>query len=420
MRTETPLPPTKGGLARNHLSFNAAMRSGLRQPSNVLDILPATGKRTPDHPAQYPEDIPRFFIRLLTDPGDLVMDPFARAGGTTLAVALAEGRRALGIEKHAPYHAFLERRFRSYQTPLMPTCSPHPCDNAAVADAPAAPTGGLTTMDWKIGELFAGAGGMALGAARAGFRHVWANDIDPDACATFRRNLDIDPASVVCAPVAEFDPTALPPIDGLVFGFPCNDYSVVGERAGTDGRYGPLYKWGVRALQHCRPAFFVAENVDGLASTKLGEDLKAIMTELEDAGYETSRMTYRFEFYDVPQARHRIIIVGFRRGLNGYFFMHPAPANRPRRTCREALERPPIPAAAANHEMPRHPERVVERLRHIRPGENAFTADLPAHLRLQMRSKALISAVYRRLDPDRPAYTVTAAGRRRHPHVPLE
>ena len=261
---------------------------------------------------------------------------------------------------------------------------------------------------YHIGELFAGAGGMALGASMSGFRHAWMNDIDADACATFRDNLDIDPCNIICSPVQELDFLRLPEIDGLAFGFPCNDFSVVGDRHGTQGHFGALYKWGVRALHHFQPLFFVAENVAGLANTDNGGDLRLILSSFERAGYNIVDHLYRFEEYGVPQARHRIIIVGFRRDL-GIWFQPPAKSDS-RRTCRQALEAPPIPANASNHEFTNQHPRVVARLRHIKPGQNAFTADIPKSLQLRMRSDATISQIYKRLEPSKPAYTVTGSG----------
>ena len=261
--------------------------------------------------------------------------------------------------------------------------------------------------DYRIGELFAGAGGMALGAKLAGFDHVWANDIDPDACRTFQANLGRH-SEVINRPVQDLDLHCLAPIDGLAFGFPCNDFSVVGERNGTAGHFGALYEWGVHALRHFQPSFFVAENVGGLASTKKGGDLKMILAALRKAGYNIVPHLYRFEEHGVPQARHRIIIVGFRRDL-GIWFRPPLP--RPERiTCREALEAPPISPTAPNHERTKQHPRVVARLGFIKPGENAFTADIPEPLRLRMRSGATISLIYKRLHPERPAYTVTGSG----------
>ena len=78
-------------------------------------------------------------------------------------------------------------------------------------------------------------------------------------------------------------------------------------------------------------------------------------------------------------------------------------------TCRTAIEQPPISADAFNNEMTKQSQSVVERLKYIKPGQNAFTAELPEHLKLNVRG-AKISQIYKRLDPERPAYTVTGSG----------
>lgn len=261
---------------------------------------------------------------------------------------------------------------------------------------------------YRLGELFAGAGGMAYGAHKAeydgySFSHVWANDMDKDACNTLRHNVPVD--TVMCSQVEKLSFEALEKIDGLVFGFPCNDFSVVGERNGINGKYGGLYKWGIKGLKTLQPLFFVAENVGGLASNGLG----IILSEMRSAGYDVFKQTYRFEEYGVPQARHRIIIIGFRRDLGIEHFEHPWPttANCPV-TSEEALS--DIPRNAPNNERTVQSGRVIERLMHIKPGENAFTADLPEDLKLKMRSNAKISQIYRRLLPNKPSYTVTGSG----------
>ena len=267
---------------------------------------------------------------------------------------------------------------------------------------------------YRLGELFCGAGGMALGAAMAEwqgqrFEHVWAVDIDPDSCRTMQRNGTIRPDSVTVADVRELDFGELPPIDGLVFGFPCNDFSIVGERRGITGEYGDLYTFGVQALNALNPCFFVAENVSGLSSTNKNSDFTRILCELEQAGlgYRVVKHLYKFEDYGVPQKRHRYVIVGFRDDM-GIEFKHPSPVCSQARSASEALA--DIPADAPNNELTAQSATVVERLKHIKPGQNAFTADLPDELRLNMRSGATISQIYRRLMPDQPAYTVTGSG----------
>ena len=265
---------------------------------------------------------------------------------------------------------------------------------------------------WELGELFAGAGGTALGASMAEygdtrFRHAWATDNNRDACKTFRLNIDIDKDSVICKDVEDLDFNQLAPIDGLIFGFPCNDFSVVGEKRGIRGRFGGLYRYGVAALRHFEPKFFVAENVSGLTSVNKSADFKMILSELEGAGYRVTPKLYKFEEYGVPQKRHRMIIVGFRNDLD-VEFVPPEPTCDNPPTVADALAGL-LEGAPNNDRTAQHP-RVVERLKHIKPGENAFTADLPEHLRLNMRSGVMISQIYRRLVPDQPSYTITGSG----------
>ena len=202
----------------------------------------------------------------------------------------------------------------------------------------------------------------------------------------------------------------LSPIEALAFGFPCNDYSVVGEQKGMDGVYGPLYSFGVKALKKFRPMWFLAENVGGLRNANDGKAFSRIMEELKAAGYKLYPNLYKFETYGIPQARHRIIIIGIRDDLD-YEFKIPsnAPYASADNSCRTAIEKPPISADAPNNELTKQSDTVVERLKHIKPGQNAFTADLPEHLKLNVTG-AKISQIYKRLDPDKPAYTVTGSG----------
>ena len=177
-----------------------------------------------------------------------------------------------------------------------------------------------------------------------------------------------------------------------------------------DGVYGPLYSYGVNALNRFRPQWFLAENVGGLRNANEGTAFARILAELREAGYVITPHLYKFEDYGIPQARHRLIIVGIRNDLNFiYRVPSPAPYADIDNSCRTAIEVPPIPADAPNNELTNQSPIVVERLNHIRPGQNAFTADLPEHLQLHIRG-ARISQIYKRLDPDRPAYTVTGSG----------
>ena len=278
-------------------------------------------------------------------------------------------------------------------------------------------------MQFIMGELFCGAGGLALGAKSAkvavddgGIMSIvpaWANDLDSWACETYSKNIlnGGTEAAAICLPVQELDIEKLAPIDGLAFGFPCNDYSIVGEQKGLKGEFGPLYNYGVKALEHHQPLWFVAENVGGLQSANSGKAFRNILLDLSKAGsgYTLTPHLYRFEEYGVPQSRHRIIIVGLRSDLD-LVYKIPAPTHTEKYvTAKEAIECPPISSGAFNHEYTRHSPRVVEMLRHIPQGENAWYSGIPEHLRLNVK-KARLSQIYRRLEPDKPAYTVTGSG----------
>ena len=269
---------------------------------------------------------------------------------------------------------------------------------------------------FKLGELFCGPGGLALGATTAnvdGMRiiHQWANDYDRDTCNTYIRNICPDnPDSVICGDVRKLDIEKLGEIDALAFGFPCNDFSVVGEQKGFDGVFGPLYTYGVKALKTYQPKWFLAENVGGLRSANDGKAFEKIKEDLINAGYKIVPNLYKFEQYGVPQARHRMIIVGIRNDLPyEYKVPSPEPYKDVDVTCKTAIENPPIPHDAHNNELTKQSKQVVERLKHIKPGENAFTADLPDELKLNVKG-AKIRQIYKRLDPTKPAYTVTGSG----------
>lgn len=271
---------------------------------------------------------------------------------------------------------------------------------------------------FRLGELFCGPGGLGWGAINAriddpNFRivHAWANDFDLPTCETYTANICPDsPETVICEDVHTLDMSKLGPIDALAFGFPCNDFSVVGEQKGFEGVYGPLYTYGVKALKLYRPKWFLAENVSGLSSANEGNAFSQILKDLRECGYILTPNLYRFEDYGVPQARHRIIIVGIRNDIDVTFKVpSPAPYSSIDNTCRTAIEIPPIPDNAANNEQTKMSSQVIERLTYIKPGQNAFNADLPDHLKLNVKG-AKMSMIYKRLDPEKPAYTVTGSG----------
>src|SRR3990167_5427986 len=152
----------------------------------------------------------------------------------------------------------------------------------------------MKNYNFKLGELFCGPGGLAYGALNAQIHkgdtaykavHAWANDYDQDSCNTYTRNICLNGhTSVICSDVKTLDMKKLSQIDAFAYGFPCNDFSLVGEQKGFNGDYGPLYTYGIGVLNQFKPKFFVAENVGGIVSANEGKALKTILNDLRSSG----------------------------------------------------------------------------------------------------------------------------------------
>jgi len=279
----------------------------------------------------------------------------------------------------------------------------------------------LAQKVFKLGELFCGPGGIALGAANARvckdgleyvIKHQWANDYDGDTCKTYRRNFyNGNGLKVIHEDVKKLDIKSLSPIDAFAYGFPCNDFSIVGEQKGFNGDFGPLYSYGIQIINHYKPKFFIAENVGGIRSSNQGQAFQKILNDLKHSGngYNLTAHLYKSEEYGVPQTRHRIVIVGIEKNL-GCHFEVPAPTTKGNPlTVADVLEKNPIPKDAFNNELTSQSKIVIERLRHIKPGQNVWNAKLPEHLKLNV-TRTQLSHIYRRLHPNKPAYTITGSG----------
>lgn len=310
----------------------------------------------------------------------------------------------------------------------------------------------------RIGEYFSGPGGLAqatLGITpyfadhygdNVQVEHVFAVDFHEDACATYHKNIhafephaklirsrDTGPGTsvpginapqeagiplVLNADVALVRPDLLGDIDGFMFGFPCNDFSLAGEKNGLNGDFGQLYKYGIKLIEEKHPEFFIAENVSGLLAANDWTAFRQIMSELREAcaskgGYDVVPHLYKFEEYGVPQTRHRVIIVGIRNDLveAGVQFRPPAPTGETV-TAREALEGIFEAGDKYPNNQPKKLSPVVQaRIEHTPPGKNIWDVNdsIPEELRLNVKS-AKMSSIYKVIDPDKPSYTVVGSG----------
>jgi DNA (cytosine-5)-methyltransferase 1 len=274
-----------------------------------------------------------------------------------------------------------------------------------------------------LGELFCGPGGIGYGAKLAkvnsnnkifNIKHSWSSDYDRDSCETYKHNISNE--NVFCTRVEDFfelvdtKKIIIPKFNAFAYGFPCNDYSNVGEKKGIKGNFGPLYSYGVEVLNRYQPDWFLAENVSGISNSNEGNTFKKILGDLKNSGkgYNLTVHKYKFEEYGVPQARHRIIIVGFNKKFGDNFYFKVPRPNYKITTSKEALS-VPISKNDPNHIFTKNSENVIQRLKYIKPGESAFTANIPKKFQLNVKG-AKISQIYKRLDPNKPSYTITGSG----------
>lgn len=173
-------------------------------------------------------------------------------------------------------------------------------------------------------SLFSGCGGGDLGLlggfnflgkryGKLNFDIMWANDIDAYAVATYRKNLG---SHILESDIRETDLHSIPDHDILVGGFPCQSFSMVGQRKGLSDPRGLLYLKMIQVLKLKQPAVFIAENVKGLISLKKGKVFKKVINDFESAGYKVSCEILNASQFGIPQKRERVFIVGVKNSKN--------------------------------------------------------------------------------------------------------
>lgn len=169
--------------------------------------------------------------------------------------------------------------------------------------------------DFTSVELFAGAGGLALGMHLAGFRHILLNEVDSMACKTLKRN---HPEwNVLEGDIRQIDFTPLNGrVDFLSGGFPCQAFSYAGKKGGLNDTRGTLFFELARAVREIQPKVFMAENVKGLLSHDDGRTLEVIRNAIAELGYTlVEPRVLKAIMYQVPQKRERLILVAIRNDI---------------------------------------------------------------------------------------------------------
>ena len=170
--------------------------------------------------------------------------------------------------------------------------------------------------DYSVLELFAGAGGLAIGMEKAGLKCLALNEIDKWACQTLRNNRPR--WNVLEGDIKNFNFSEYRgKVDVVTGGFPCQAFSYAGKKLGLQDARGTLFYEFARAVQEVMPPICIGENVRGLLSHEKGKTLEGMKSILDEIGYDVvPEQVLKAINYKVPQKRERLILVGIRKDIS--------------------------------------------------------------------------------------------------------
>lgn len=254
---------------------------------------------------------------------------------------------------------------------------------------------------YTVIELFAGAGGTALGMENAGIEHILLNEWDKHACNTLRTNRP--DWNVIEGDVRElkfFKGQA----DIVQGGFPCQAFSYAGNKMGFEDIRGTMFFEFARCVKEVKPKIAVGENVRGLLTHDNGRTIKTMVSVLEELGYKVKYKVLKSHYFDVPQKRERLIIIGVRNDLD-------IPVVFPKErdyvlTVKEALDNCP---ESVGQEYPKNKKKIMELI-----PAGGYWRDLPEKLQKEYMGASYFmgggkTGMARRLSWDEPSLTLTCS-----------
>jgi len=263
---------------------------------------------------------------------------------------------------------------------------------------------------YSVVELFAGAGGLALGLEQAGFETKALLEIDKWACETLKKNRPN--WNVIQSDITKISQTGIKQflkdneeIDLLSGGYPCQSFSYAGNRLGIDDTRGTLFYDFALILNELKPKMFFAENAKGLVTHNKGKTFQTMLKVFEDTGYKVIYKVLNALDYGVAQKRQRVVIIGIRKDIKSKIkdkFEFPKPYKK-QLTLKDILKDvPPSPCATYN-------EKKKEVLKYVKPG--GCWRDLPDDVaRDYMKTTYFMgggrTGIARRLSWDEPGLTV--------------
>lgn len=258
-------------------------------------------------------------------------------------------------------------------------------------------------------ELFAGAGGLALGLEQFGFSHVGLVEIDKNSVATLRKNrpnwniIHEDIITVVNNGLKNY--LDINNIDLVSGGFPCQPFSYAGNKLGLKDNRGNLFYYFAKVVKEIQPKMFLAENVKGLLTHDKGKTFKIMLKEFEVLGYKLYWQILNAADYDVPQKRQRLILIGIKNSFWNRDFIFPN-KNDKIINLKEALKNVPNSLGA------KYSEKKKQILSLVSPG--GCWKDLPEEIAKTYMGKSYFlgggkTGIARRLSWDEPSLTLTCS-----------
>jgi DNA (cytosine-5)-methyltransferase 1 len=266
-------------------------------------------------------------------------------------------------------------------------------------------------IDYNVLELFAGAGGLALGLEKAGLKCVALNEIDKWACQTLRENRPN--WNILEGDVKSFDFTKYRnKVEIVTGGFPCQSFSYAGKRLGFQDARGTLFYEFARVVKEVNPPICIGENVKGLLSHDKGKTIEGMISILDEIGYKVAPIKILKAInYKVPQKRERLILVGIRKDID-IEFNYPKPHNQIY-TLSDALKKgvlynSNVPKSKGS-EYPQHKKDVLDLV-----PPKGYWRDLPLDIQKDYMGKSFYlgggkTGMARRIGWDEPSLTLTCS-----------
>lgn len=268
------------------------------------------------------------------------------------------------------------------------------------------------TNEYTVLELFAGAGGLAVGLEKAGLKCSALNEFDKWACQTLRKNRpqwNVLEGDIKDFSFKEFSGK----IDVVTGGFPCQAFSYAGKKLGLEDARGTLFYEFARVVDEVKPAICIGENVRGLLSHDKGRTLEGMISILDEIGYKVISPVQVLKAinYKVPQKRERLILVGIRKDIS-VNYEYPLPYDKIY-TLSDALKEGElynsnVPKSRGT-KYPKHKEKVLDLV-----PQKGYWRDLPLDIQKEYMQKSFYlgggkTGMARRIGWDEPCLTLTCS-----------